>query len=157
MTISSLKSTPKKTRMLAKTKFEPRIVAFCCEHSSYYAADAAASSGFSYSVNIEIIRVPCVGRVDTIHVLSALKKGADGVMITGCMKDQCYFETGSTIAEERMKELAQSLKIVGLSDRIDFQLMGPGMAQRWVEVTEAFYEQIKNLGPNPLKKESNTE
>jgi F420-non-reducing hydrogenase iron-sulfur subunit len=156
MTISSLKSTPKKTRTLKKAKFEPRIVAFCCEHSSYYAADVAASSGFSYSINIEIIRVPCVGRVDKIHVLSALKKGADGVMITGCMKDQCQFETGSIIAEERMKELAKSLKIVGLGDRIDFQLMGPGMAQRWVEATEAFHEQIKHMGQNPLRKESGT-
>ena len=151
------KTTLHKSAKSPLHKFEPRIVAFCCEHSSYYAADSAASSGFSYPINVEIIRVPCAGRVDEMHVLSVLMKGADGIMVTGCMKDQCYFTSGSILAEKRMTQLANSLKIIGLGERLDFQLMGPGSAQRWVETTQSFFERIKQLGPTPLKKSKTNE
>ena len=153
MLTTTSETNPHKSKGHRRKKFEPRIVAFCCEHSTYYAADTAASSGFSYPINVEIIRVPCVGRVDAIHVLSAFQKGADGVIVAGCMKDQCYYATGSILAETRMTTLEEKLKIIGLGDRLDFLMMGPGMAYRWVETTQAFNEQVKQLGPSPLKQE----
>jgi len=104
-----------------------------------------------YPINVEIIRVPCSGRVDPLHVLEALREGADGVMVTGCLKEQCHFVTGNLHAEKRMKKLAKDLDAIGLGGRLIFELMSAGMAGKWVETTTSFYERILELGPNPLK------
>jgi coenzyme F420-reducing hydrogenase delta subunit len=64
-------------------EFEPIIAAFCCQWCSYAAADLAGSMRLEYPPNVRIIRVPCTGRVDSLHLLHALEKGADGVFLSG--------------------------------------------------------------------------
>ncbi len=63
--------------------FEPQIVAFCCTHCAYNAADLAGSLRFQYPPAIKIIQVLCSGRVDVIHLLRAFEDGADGVLVAG--------------------------------------------------------------------------
>ena len=58
-------------------KFEPTIVAFCCHYCAYTAADMAGSMRLDYPPNVKIVRVPCSGKVDAIHIMKALEKGAD--------------------------------------------------------------------------------
>jgi len=144
------KSKPKSSA--TTPAFEPRIVSFCCHYCSYGAADLAGTSKMSYPTNVEIIRVPCSGRVDPLHVLHALEGGADGVMVTGCLREQCHFVTGNFHAEKRMEKLAKDLEAIGLGGRLIFELMSAGMAAKWVETATSFYQHILELGPNPLKK-----
>ena len=59
-------------------EFEPNIIGFLCNWCSYAGADLAGTSRIKYPPNIKSIRVMCSGRVDTVFVLEALKKGADG-------------------------------------------------------------------------------
>ena len=66
-------------------EFEPNIIGFLCNWCSYAGADLAGTSRIKYPPNIKSIRVMCSGRVDTVFVLEALKKGADGVLIAGCL------------------------------------------------------------------------
>ena len=63
--------------------FEPQIVAFCCTHCAYNAADLAGSLRIQYPSAIKIIQVLCSGRVDVLHILRAFDDGADGVMVAG--------------------------------------------------------------------------
>ena len=63
--------------------FEPRIVAFCCTHCAYNAADLAGSLRIQYPSAIKIIQVLCSGRIDVLHILRAFEDGADGVMVAG--------------------------------------------------------------------------
>jgi F420-non-reducing hydrogenase iron-sulfur subunit len=65
------------------TNFKPKIIAFCCTHCAYNAADLAGSLRIQYPPSIKIIEVLCSGRVDTIHILRAFEDGADGVMVAG--------------------------------------------------------------------------
>ena len=154
MSQAKSKTKVKTTKTSARTKstWEPRIVSFCCHYCSYGAADLAGTSKMPYPINVEIIRVPCSGRVDPLHVIEALREGADGVMVTGCLKDQCHFVTGNYHAEKRMQKLAKDLEDIGLGGRLIFELMSAGMASKWVETASLFYEQILELGPNPLKR-----
>ena len=64
-------------------EFEPQIIAFCCSHCAYNAADLAGSLRIQYPPAIKIIEVPCTGRVDVVHILRAFESGADGVMLAG--------------------------------------------------------------------------
>ncbi len=64
-------------------EFEPQIVAFCCTHCAYNAADLAGSLRIQYPSAIKIVQVLCSGRVDVLHILRAFEDGADGVMVAG--------------------------------------------------------------------------
>lgn len=150
--MSKAKSKPTKAPAKPKPPFEPRIVSFCCHYCSYGAADLAGTSKMPYPINVEIIRVPCSGRVDPLHVLRAFQEGADGVMVTGCLKEQCHFVTGNIHAEKRMQKLATDLEAIGLGGRLIFELMSAGMASKWVETASSFYDRILELGPNPLRR-----
>ncbi|MGD9976204.1 MAG: hydrogenase iron-sulfur subunit, partial [Desulfatirhabdiaceae bacterium] len=77
------------------TDFEPVIIAFCCHYCAYTAADMAGSQRISYPPNVQIIRVPCSGKVDIIHILKAFENGADGVYVAGCLSGDCHFKTGN--------------------------------------------------------------
>jgi len=63
--------------------FEPQIVAFCCHYCAYAAADLAGSLRVQYPTNLKIVRLPCTGKLDALHVLKAFEQGADGVMVAG--------------------------------------------------------------------------
>lgn len=59
------------------------IVAYCCEHCAYAAADLAGSLRIQYPPQVKIIQLPCTGKLDTLLVLEALENGIDGVMVAG--------------------------------------------------------------------------
>lgn len=65
------------------SEFEPEIVAFCCHYCAYAAADLAGSMRLSYPTNVKLVKVPCTGRVDALHLLKAFEQGADGVFVAG--------------------------------------------------------------------------
>ena len=67
----------------AMTNFKPQIIAFCCSHCAYNAADLAGSLRIQYPPSIKIIELLCSGRVDSLHILRAFEDGADGVMVAG--------------------------------------------------------------------------
>jgi len=65
------------------TNFEPQILAFCCEHCAYAAADLAGSLRLQYPPNVKVVILPCSGRVEVVQMLHAFERGADGVLVAG--------------------------------------------------------------------------
>jgi F420-non-reducing hydrogenase iron-sulfur subunit len=63
--------------------FTPEIVAFCCRHCAYAAADLAGSLRIQYPPEIKIVEVPCSGRLEIVEVLHAFERGIDGVLVAG--------------------------------------------------------------------------
>lgn len=131
-------------------EFEPRIVMFCCNFCSYVAADTAGVRKISYPPFVRIIRVPCSGRVDILHVLQAFTNGVDGVLVTGCKLGECHFREGNYKAKERMIFLKEVLDEIGFGgDRLSFAFFSSGEPERFVEEVFGMTERIKALGPNP--------
>jgi coenzyme F420-reducing hydrogenase delta subunit len=62
-----------------------------------------------YPPEIEIILVPCTGRVDIIHLLEAFEKGADAVFVAGCLEGECHYLTGNFRAKKRVKKVKLGL------------------------------------------------
>ena len=133
-------------------KFEPVIVAFCCHYCAYTAADMAGSMRLSYPPNVKIIRVPCSGKVDAIHIMKALEKGADGVYVAGCLEGDCHFKNGNVRATNRVTYLKKLLDEIGIEgERVEMFEMSAGMGERFAQVATDFTEKIRQLGPNPAK------
>lgn len=111
------------------------IVAFCCQHSAYPAADLAGKLGLRYPEALRIIRIPCAGRVDVIHILRAFEKGASAVLVLGCEDGACHHITGNTRAKERVKHCEMLLKEIGIDGRpaVMFSL-SPNAPHKFVQV-----------------------
>ncbi len=133
-------------------EFEPVIVAFCCHYCAYTAADMAGSQRLCYPPNVKIIRVPCSGKVDVIHLMRAIAGGADGVYVAGCLEGDCHFKSGNAKAARRVTYVQQLLRDLGLEpERIEMVTMSAGMGERFAAVAEEFTAKIRRLGPSPVK------
>ncbi|MCF8023932.1 MAG: hydrogenase iron-sulfur subunit [Desulfobacteraceae bacterium] len=132
--------------------FEPEIVAFCCHYCAYTAADMAGSKRLSYPPNVKIIRVPCTGKVDAIHIMKAFQKGADGVYVAGCLEGDCHFKNGNLRAARRVQRVQALLDEIGIdSRRVEMITMSAGMGERFAKTAREFTEKIRELGPGPVK------
>jgi coenzyme F420-reducing hydrogenase delta subunit len=132
--------------------FEPEIVAFCCHYCAYTAADMAGSKRISYPPNVKIIRVPCTGKVDAIHIMKAFEKGADGVYVAGCLEGDCHFKNGNTRAARRVTHVQNILAELGWEkERVAMLTMSAGMGERFARTAHEFTQKIKELGPSPVK------
>ena len=65
------------------TQDDPQIIAFCCEHCAYAAADLAGGLRMQYSPAVKIVQLPCTGKLDVLMALRTFEDGADGVMVAG--------------------------------------------------------------------------
>ena len=63
--------------------WEPNVLAFACHYCAFAAADLAGVMRLSYPPNVKIIRLPCTGKLDHIHMLRAFERGVDGVFVAG--------------------------------------------------------------------------
>ncbi len=135
-------------------QFQPVIVAYCCHYCAYTAADMAGSMRLDYPPGIKIIRVPCTGKVDPLHVMHALKDGADGVVIAGCLKGDCHFKNGNIKALKRTAYLKEQMDEIGLEEeRVEMVMMSAGMGMQFAQIMTGFADKIRKLGPCPLKRD----
>jgi coenzyme F420-reducing hydrogenase delta subunit len=138
--------------MTQSPEFEPQIVAFCCLHCAYAAADLAGGSRAGYPSSIKIIAVPCTGRVDPLHLLKAIEEGADGVMVAGCLPGRCHFQSGNLYAVQRVDHIRELLEEIGLEkERVRMINVSAGMGVQFAEYANEMAATITALGPNPLR------
>ncbi len=137
---------------MSKKKFEPNIVAFTCNWCSYGGADLAGISRIQYPPNAKVIRLMCSGRVDPIMVLEAFKNGADGVIISGCHIGDCHYVSGNYRTQIRYQALRSALQSIGMNpERLRLLWVSASEGEQWAKAIAEMTEQIKKLGPNPIK------
>ncbi|MHC1567846.1 MAG: hydrogenase iron-sulfur subunit [Candidatus Syntropharchaeia archaeon] len=134
-------------------EFDPKIVGFTCNWCTYAGADLAGTSRIQYPHNIRIIRVMCSGRVDPMFVLKALLNGADGVFVGGCHPGDCHYTKGNYYARRRITALRTILKQFGFENRVRMEWVSASEGQKFANVLTEMVDDIKKLGPNPMKGE----
>lgn len=135
---------------MAEEPFEPKIIAFTCTWCGYPSANLAGVNKISYPANIKIIRVMCSGMVDPAIVLQSFENGADGVIMIGCLIDNCHYVSGNINAEERMDRLKKLANIIGLdSRRIRTEWINASERVRFANTMNEFTEELRKLGPAP--------
>jgi F420-non-reducing hydrogenase iron-sulfur subunit len=134
------------------TNFEPQVLAFACHYCAYAAADLAGSMRLQYPSNIRLIKLPCTGKLEVIHLLRALEGGADGVYAAGCLEGECHYLKGNLWARRRVNHVKTLLAEVGIEpERVEMYNMSSAMGARFAEAATEFTQRIKELGPNPAK------
>jgi len=133
--------------------FEPKILAFLCNWCSYVAADSAGVSRLTQKPNVRIIRVFCSGMVDPSYVVKAFSLGADGVLVAGCHPGDCHYISGNIKALRRSFLLKKLLSELGVEEeRFRLEWVAASEPQRYVNLINRMIEEVRQLGPNPLRR-----
>ena len=146
--------------MTENNGFEPKIIGFLCNWCAYAGADLAGVSRIQYPPNIRIIRVMCSGRIDPAFIFEAFKYGADGVLVAGChLPSDCHYISGNFKALRRITLLRRALKEFGIEpERLRLEWISASEGDKFAAVVRDMVDEVKKLGPNPLKaKEVETE
>lgn len=134
-------------------KFEPIVLGLACNWCGYAAADQAGMSKIPYPTNIKLARLMCLGTVDPYLIMNAFTRGFDGVILIGCHVGECHYVSGNEnaiLVVERVKEV---LSIIGLREkRLRIDEVSAGEAPKFAMVVKEFIEELKPLGPNPLRR-----
>ena len=106
----------------------------------------------SYPPSIKIIRVPCTGKVDTLHIMRAFEKGADGVYVVGCREGDCHYNSGNFRAKKRVEQAAQLLETIGVGGkRVRMCNLSSSDGPLFVKFAEEMHAKILEIGPNPIR------
>ncbi len=108
-----------------------------------------------YPTNVRVVRLPCTGKVDILHLLETFNAGADGVMVVGCLEGECHYIRGNLKAKARVrrtKDLLDDARIGG--DRLEMFNLSASQAQRFVEVVNEMTQRVRELGPSPITVQS---
>ena len=135
--------------MQVNERFQPTIVAFCCNWCSYAGADLAGTNRPSYPAHVKIIRIPCSCRVNPMFILRAFQRGADGVILCGCHPGDCHYTTGNYYARRRMTLLVSLLDYLGIErERTRVEWVSAAEGAKFAATMEEFAETIRALGEN---------
>lgn len=126
------------------SNFEPKLVCFSCKFGWNYLGDdkKLASKVKNW------IPIICSGKIDTMHVLDAFKKGADGVLILGCPEGECHYQDGNFEVKKRMYLLQQILDSYGIEpERIRVELSIDPEGKSIPDRVKKMHDAIKKMGP----------
>jgi F420-non-reducing hydrogenase iron-sulfur subunit len=140
---------------MAEKTFKPNIIGFLCNWCSYTAADSAGVSRMKMPPSVMIIRLMCTGRVDTLFVLTAFLRGADGVLVSGCWPGQCHYQKGNLHARRRaavLQSIFDTLEL-DMGNRFRLTWVAASEAPRFVQVVKEFDHHIQEAGPSPIAQE----
>jgi F420-non-reducing hydrogenase iron-sulfur subunit len=127
------------------------IVAFCCHYCAYAAADLAGTMRLPYPDSVRILRLPCTGKIEVNYLLSAFERGADGVMVAGCLEGGCHFQEGNLRARRRVERARQILQEIGLEpERLEMFNLSSAEGTRFAKIVEEMNGRIARLGPSPF-------
>ena len=119
----------------AKTEDRPKIIAFCCQNSAFEAGQMAEAFNYDLPKGLQMIKVPCAGKVDINYVLNALVEGADGVLVMACHHGNCKSESGNTYAKWRVNDAYRMLEEVGIDkNRLEFATLASNMASDFARI-----------------------
>ena len=108
-----------------------------------------------YPAAIKVIRIPCTGKIDVIHLLRSFEKGADGAYVVGCLEGSCQFISGNLQAKKRVEQVKAILDAVGVGgERVAMYNLSSGEGTLFAEYAAEMYEKIRELGPTPLKEKA---
>jgi len=125
----------------------PSLAIFVCDWCLRAESDLSILESYPDPVNV--IHIPCSGRIDPQMALLALGRGYDGVLVCGCKPGECHYVRGTMIGSCKMEMLG----------RMNGQMDITGQPVRFVQIGTQERGRIREeidamLNSMPLRKES---
>ncbi len=133
---------------LARQLRPDEVVAMACAWGGLPAADNAASLGLKYDPRIHILGVPCVGQIDPSVLARAFLAGAPGLVLIGCLPEECHHSFGLDHAWSRVNFMKKLLTLCGFDrQRIALAHADLNKPEEFIRTAESFVQTIAALGP----------
>jgi heterodisulfide reductase subunit C2 len=101
----------------------PELITFVCDWSLRETADLEILESYPQE-QVNVVHIPCTGRIDPQHALMALDSGVKGVLVCGCKPGECHFKRGNHVATCKL----------GLMDTMIRQFQPPHKEIRFVQI-----------------------
>ena len=125
-------------------KYTPKITVFCCENSVYETVLSVSKP----NSNIQVIKVPCSGKLSSIHILKCFESGKDMVIVIACIEEACHFINGNIRVEKVVEATCNMLKELDIEDkRLQILNFAPNMEEKFRSAFENVILQASELGP----------
>ncbi len=122
---------------------EKKIVAFCCENSSYKAAETVNEN--SILDLVDIVRLPCSGKVEVGMVLKCLENDHPGVLILGCPVDNCKYINGNVRAQKRVEMVKKALQNAGINEnRVYMDFISSVDSYKFITIVKEMNDRLSN-------------
>lgn len=84
-------------------------------------------------------------------ILKAFEKGADGVMVVGCLEGDCHYLAGNLRARARVGRVADVLNTIGIGgERVGMFNLSAGEGNKFARFATEMVDKIRSLGPSPV-------
>jgi heterodisulfide reductase subunit A len=111
------------TQIPSRDMAVPEMITFVCDWSLREDADLEILESYP-AEQVNVVHIPCTGRIDPQHALMALDSGVKGVLVCGCKPGECHFKRGNHVATCKL----------GLLDTMLKQIQPPQKEIRFVQI-----------------------
>lgn len=124
-------------------KYNPKVVCFSCKFGWGYLSGWKTPDGIK-----NWIPIAGSGKIDAVHIMSALKKGADGVLILTCPSGQCHFGDGNLRTETRVRLIRKVLEAYGIEpQRVRVEFARDPEGKKISQFVNSMKADLTGLGP----------
>lgn len=136
-----------------------KIVAFVCENSALKAAEQtvgappAGAQAARARDAVQLVRLPCSGKIEVGLLLKCLEQGHPGVLVLGCPLDNCKFLKGNLRARKRVEQTRKLLQEAGLApERVHIDFLSSVDGHKFVDIVQGMRERLAALqAPRPRR------
>jgi F420-non-reducing hydrogenase iron-sulfur subunit len=84
-------------------------------------------------------------------ILKAFERGADGVMVVGCLEGDCHYLSGNLRARARVGRVASVLDKIGIGgERVAMFNLSAGEGNKFARFSTEMVQKVRSLGPSPI-------
>ncbi len=97
---------------------KPKKIVFSCNTDPF-----AGLIAQKLPENWSLVKTQCISRLETLHLLEAIRKGADSVLVIGCSeaeKQRCSLHDRGSLIEKRVQKAVALLKEAGVNKKVSF-------------------------------------
>ncbi len=129
-----------------------KIILFLCNWSPHAAFQKLQDADHDIPAEINMIRIPCTGRISKALLFKAFEMGADGVALAGCAPGTCRYGSGTENAIKNTQATRDILDIMGLGrDRMRLATFLPDETGQMHDFLSAFTSDLKAMGKSPIQ------
>ena len=124
-----------------------KIILFLCNWGPHAAFLELQDKMADIPDEINMVRVPCTGRIDRALILQAFSRGADGVALVGCYAGSCRYGSGTATAQRNTEDMGKILETMGIdSSRLRNATFLPDDAAGLLNFLQSLTRDIQTLG-----------
>jgi coenzyme F420-reducing hydrogenase delta subunit len=113
----------------------------------------AAKDGSGLTQGTTVMPVKCAGLVKVSFLLKLFAKGIQGILVLGCLEEDCRYFNGSKRCGEIIEETREILELAGIPrGRLGFHLISESQGKEFKRVFRNYVKQFKRKSPNRRKR-----